>query len=67
MNLRKVLAYSADLIKPDPNYNEGAGYHRLGTNKHRLFENYIGTVDGTHVWAILPRGDDFIGRKGIPT
>ncbi|KAK6935291.1 hypothetical protein RJ641_035446 [Dillenia turbinata] len=48
-----------DIIKPHPNYNDGVGYH-MSQNKKYLpfFKNYIGVIDGTHIKAHLPRGEE---------
>lgn len=56
-------------IQLDPNYNQGAEHHRPNLKKHLLFQNYIGTIDETHVRAMLLHDQriNFIGRKGIPT
>ncbi|XP_022883244.1 uncharacterized protein LOC111399996 [Olea europaea var. sylvestris] len=67
--LRAACDFAIRLIRPDPNYNNGAEHHVPNLNQHPLFENCIGAIDGMYVKAILPRDErvNFIGRKGIPT
>lgn len=48
---------SANLIKPDPKYNDDASQHKLDTNKHQLFENCIDAIDETHVRTVLPHDE----------
>nr|KAJ0205939.1 hypothetical protein LSAT_V11C500290280 [Lactuca sativa] len=52
--LEAVLKLSADIIKPDANYND---------------DDCIGAIDGTHVRASVPQKDEvkYIGRKGYAT
>ncbi|KAK6938019.1 hypothetical protein RJ641_031527 [Dillenia turbinata] len=59
-----------DIIKPHPHYNDGVGYHMPQNKKYLpFFKNCIGAIDGTHIKARLPRGEEipYIGRKGYPT
>ncbi|KAK4731346.1 hypothetical protein R3W88_024334 [Solanum pinnatisectum] len=52
--LKAVSKLARDIIKPHLNYNDG---------------DCIGALDGTHVKARLPQGQQipYIGRKGYPT
>ncbi|XP_022889066.1 uncharacterized protein LOC111404502 [Olea europaea var. sylvestris] len=67
--LRAVMSLSERIIRPTHNYNDGVEPHKPDPNKHPLFQDCIGAIDGTHVRAMLPRHErvNFIGRKGIPT
>lgn len=42
--------------------------YRLDPNKHPLFQDCIGAIDGTHIKAVLLHHErvNFIGRKGFP-
>ncbi|KAL2481263.1 hypothetical protein Adt_34229 [Abeliophyllum distichum] len=64
--LRAVVQLGGRLIKPDPNYNLSPPHHRRKANKHPLFKDCIGAIDGK---VVLPQEErlNFIGRKGIPT
>ncbi|GAA0170526.1 hypothetical protein LIER_43878 [Lithospermum erythrorhizon] len=59
-----------DVIKPHPNYNDGVGYHKTRNERYlSFFKDCIGTIDGTHVAARLPRRQEitYFGRKGYAT
>lgn len=60
---------SVRMIRSNPNYNEGLDPHKLNLNKHSLFVDCIGAIDGTHVKAVLLQQEHmhFIGQKGEPT
>ncbi|XP_052177582.1 uncharacterized protein LOC127791642 [Diospyros lotus] len=65
-----VNKLAIDIIKPHPNYNDGEGYHKPNNPKYLpFFKDCIGAIDGTHVKARLPRGEEvpYIGHKGYAT
>ncbi|KAM3395464.1 hypothetical protein P3S68_004470 [Capsicum galapagoense] len=65
--LKFVCELARDMIRPHPNYNDGVGFHK-SCNKQYLsfFKDCIGALDGTHVKARLPQGQEipYIERKG---
>ncbi|XP_022858663.1 uncharacterized protein LOC111379508 [Olea europaea var. sylvestris] len=67
--LRAIGALAADMIRPHENYNPGAVSHHPDPQRYPLFQDCIGAIDGTYVWAVLPRRKriNFIGRKEVPT
>ncbi|KAM3270610.1 hypothetical protein P3S67_028812 [Capsicum chacoense] len=58
------------MIRPHPNYNDGVKFHK-SCNKRYLpfFKDCIGELDGTHIKARLPQGQEipYIDRKGYST
>ncbi|KAJ0042845.1 hypothetical protein Pint_18794 [Pistacia integerrima] len=67
--LTALLLLAKDIIRPHPQYNRGKGFHKPQNTKYKPFDDCIGALDGTHVKAKLPRGEEipYIGRKGYPT
>ncbi|CAN6712087.1 unnamed protein product [Malus baccata var. baccata] len=61
---------AVDVIKPlDPEFN-GVSAEILSDSRYMPhFKNCIGAIDGAHVQATIPHGDQvpYIGRKGTPT
>ncbi|XP_019266253.1 PREDICTED: uncharacterized protein LOC109243728 [Nicotiana attenuata] len=68
--LKAICELARDIIRPHPNYNDGAGAHKPCKGRYLpFFRDCIGAFDGTHVKARLPQGQEipYIGRKGYPT
>nr|KAJ0212679.1 hypothetical protein LSAT_V11C400165520 [Lactuca sativa] len=68
--LEAVLKLSADIIKPDANYNDDVPAYILNNPRYYpMFKDCIGAIDGTHVRASVPQKDEvkYIGRKGYAT
>ncbi|CAI9269664.1 unnamed protein product [Lactuca saligna] len=68
--LEAVLKLSADIIKPDTNYNDDVPEYILNKPRYYpMFKDCIGAIDGTHVRASVPQKDEvkYIGRKGYAT
>ncbi|XP_060178725.1 uncharacterized protein LOC132608936 [Lycium barbarum] len=65
--LEAVCKLARDIIQPHPNYNNGCDTHKPCKQRYLpLFKDCIGAIDGTHVKARLPQGQEmpYIGRKG---
>nr|KAJ0215989.1 hypothetical protein LSAT_V11C300139380 [Lactuca sativa] len=68
--LEPVLKLSADIIKPDANYNDDVPKYILNKPQYYpMFKDCIGDIDGIHVKASVPQKDEvkYIGRKGYAT
>ncbi|KAK6779939.1 hypothetical protein RDI58_022123 [Solanum bulbocastanum] len=68
--LKAVSKLATDIIKPHLNYNAGVGAHKPCNERYLpFFKDCIEALDGTHVKARLPQGQQipYIGRKGYPT
>ncbi|CAI9287724.1 unnamed protein product [Lactuca saligna] len=68
--LKAVLKLSADIIKPDANYNDDVPEYILNNPRYYpMFKDCIGAIDGTHVRASVPQNEEakYIGRKGYAT
>nr|KAJ0194111.1 hypothetical protein LSAT_V11C800435240 [Lactuca sativa] len=70
--LEVVLKLSADIIKPDANYNDDVPRYILNKLRYYpmfIFLDCIGAIDGIHVKASVPLKDEvkYIGRKGYAT
>ncbi|XP_075107205.1 uncharacterized protein LOC142180164 [Nicotiana tabacum] len=68
--LKAIGKLARDIIQPHPSYNDGAGDHKPCNQRYLpFFKDCIGALDGTHVKARLPQGQEipYIGRKGYPT
>lgn len=50
-----AIEFGQRQIQLDPNYNHSAEHHVPNMNKHSIFENCIGAIDGMHVTTVLPR------------
>nr|XP_018627578.1 uncharacterized protein LOC108945806 [Nicotiana tomentosiformis] len=65
--LKSIGELARDIIRPQLNYNDGVGDHKPYNRRYLpFFKDCIGALDGTHVKARLPRGQEipYIGRKG---
>nr|KAJ0219376.1 hypothetical protein LSAT_V11C300141300 [Lactuca sativa] len=68
--LEAVLKLSADIIKPNANYNDDVPEYILYKPRYYpMFKDCIGAIYGTHVKASVPQKDEvmYIGRKGYAT
>nr|XP_009798292.1 PREDICTED: uncharacterized protein LOC104244544 isoform X1 [Nicotiana sylvestris] len=68
--LKAICELARDIIRPHQNYNDSAGAHKPCNGRYLpFFRDCIGALDGTHVKARLPQGQEipYIGRKGYPT
>ncbi|KAL4556017.1 hypothetical protein LXL04_038652 [Taraxacum kok-saghyz] len=68
--LKAVLKMSADIIKPNDNYNHNVPDYILNNPRYYpYFKDCIGTIDGTHVKASVAQHEQakYIGRKGHAT
>ncbi|XP_059301778.1 uncharacterized protein LOC132053679 [Lycium ferocissimum] len=68
--LKAVCKLARDIIQPHPNYNDGCDAHKPCKQRYLpFFKDCIGAIDGTHVKARLPQGQEipYIRRKGYPT
>ncbi|KAJ9561868.1 hypothetical protein OSB04_007028 [Centaurea solstitialis] len=68
--LKVVLKLSADIIKPNANYNEVVPAHILNNPRYfPMFKDCIGAIDETHVKAFIHEHEQakYIGRKGYAT
>ncbi|XP_019263952.1 PREDICTED: uncharacterized protein LOC109241649 [Nicotiana attenuata] len=68
--LKAICELARDIIRPHQNYNDGTGAHKPCNGRYLpFFRDCIGALDGTHVKARLPQGQEipYIGRKGYPT
>nr|XP_033510943.1 uncharacterized protein LOC117275744 [Nicotiana tomentosiformis] len=68
--LKAIGKLARDIIQPHPSYNDGVGDHKPCNQRYLpFFKDCIGALDGTHVKARLPQGQEipYIGRKGYPT
>ncbi|KAM3325312.1 hypothetical protein P3S67_000437 [Capsicum chacoense] len=68
--LNVVSKLARDIIRPRLNYNDGIGAHKPCNERYLpFFKDCIGALNGTHVKARLPQGQEipYIGRKGYLT
>ncbi|KAM3221866.1 hypothetical protein P3L10_021136 [Capsicum annuum] len=68
--LDAISKFVRDIIRPHLNYNDGVGAHKPCNERYfPFFKDCIGALDGTHVKARLPQGQEisYISRKGYPT
>ncbi|XP_059310009.1 uncharacterized protein LOC132061169 [Lycium ferocissimum] len=68
--LKAVCKLARDIIRPHPNYSDGCDAHTPCKQRYPpFFKDCIGGIDGTHIKARLPQGQEipFIGRKGYLT
>uniref|UniRef100_A0A1S4DC76 Nuclease HARBI1 n=1 Tax=Nicotiana tabacum TaxID=4097 RepID=A0A1S4DC76_TOBAC len=67
--LNAIGKLARDIIQPHPSYNDGVGDHKPCNQRYLpFFKDCIGALDGTHVKARLPQGQEipYIGRKCYP-